>query len=444
MSRTVVLDPMYISAESLKGLPQLLSPTRKESYQTISNDIEVENWLSEVGLSMYVDVFLTNFGEHGSRLLSRKRLGLVRITDLPKMGITQFHHQKTLMEHIRHTLQFEFNSPIRKREVQKKMSAGNLTGDKIGKIGKLPDIPEYGGSAQDKKKQYADHGRRAGPVRRRSFDKNVWQSISKLRTSDATSLAAVEALREGNFEAAEKMDEKTARRRRRRSFDPEGAGSKNKADEYGNKVHSLGLMTQELHELQNRHLNKLKKLVKCEHAIILFLNETSRELLMVTEGGVWFRLAPGSGLAGYAVHHGEAVHSTTPYEDARFNTNLDEKTGWKTRNVICHPLRGMRGGGLVIGAIQCSNKEGAEDFDSSDQEHLALACQKIADELHVHYHDLLHIAEAMTGMSIFVPEKGGHSYFAKDGEGRSLTQTTAASRAASREFHQGVSEPVWR
>ena len=184
---------------------------------------------------------MANFGDGSSRLLSRKRLGVVRLDHLPKMGITQFHHQKVVMEHIRHTLLFEFNSPIRKREVQTKMQASGVGANAAFVVGMLPEIPEFrGGGGEDKNKKFAEHTKKAAPTRRRSFDKNVWNSISKLRTSDQASLEAVEALRSGNYEAAEKMENQSQeRRRRRKSFgeDPSLDSSRlHKAQEYGNKV----------------------------------------------------------------------------------------------------------------------------------------------------------------------------------------------------------------
>ena len=460
--QTLSLDPLYLSSSESAaswraGLPTLLSPVRAKADAVVVNDIDAENWLSEIAMSQYLEVFLVNFSDSNSRLLNRKRLAQVRMDYLPKMGITQYSHQRLIMEHIRHTLQFEFNSPIRKREVQAKMQTANpasVTGG-VGKfkVGKLPEIPERQSSSEHAAggggKKFADHHKQAAPTRRRSFDKNVWQSITKLRTNDASSLVAVEALRGGQYDMAEKMESKhNERRRRRRSFgeDPTlDSSGRHKGHAYGNAVHSYGLMQQELHELQTTHLAKLRRLVKCEHASIYFINEKTRELLLVSEGGIWFRIAHGSGIAGYCVEHGETVNVQEAYNDPRFNSNLDEKTGWRTRNILCQPLRGQRGGGAVIGAVQCINKDPKEgtEFDASDAEHLAVCCQRIADDLHVHFQDLLHIAENVAGIAVFVSEKGGNTHV-RGGEEHKVTQPTAASTAGSRAKDTHVSEPVWK
>ena len=200
-------------------------------------------------------------------------------------------------------------------------------------------------------------------------------------------------------------------------------------------------MQKELQELQSNHLAKLKKLVRCEHASIYFLNDRTKDLLLVTEVGIWFRLAPGSGIAGYCVDHGEAICLSDAYSDPRFNSNLDEKTGWKTKSILCQPLRGQRGGGIVIGAVQCINKQDGAEFDSSDEEHLAVCCQRIADELHIQFQELLQIAEHVSGIAIMVGEKGGHGHMRS--EEHKITQSTFASVAGTRKKDIHVSEPVW-
>jgi hypothetical protein len=41
-----------------------------------------------------------------------------------------------------------------------------------------------------------------------------------------------------------------------------------------------------------------------------------------------------------------------------FIRNMDIKTGFRTRSILCQPIRGMRGGGAIIGVIQMLNKIG--------------------------------------------------------------------------------------
>jgi SAM domain (Sterile alpha motif) len=77
-------------------------------------------WLQEIGLEQYVECFQVNFTIGGS-YLSRKLLATVRLQDFSKMNIQIFEHQKLLLRHIEHSLQYSFNDPNRKRELSEIM-----------------------------------------------------------------------------------------------------------------------------------------------------------------------------------------------------------------------------------------------------------------------------------------------------------------------------------
>ena len=76
------------------------------------------------------------------------------------------------------------------------------------------------------------------------------------------------------------------------------------------------------------------------------------------------RLPIGKGLAGYVAKTGETVNIPDAYKDPRFNPEIDRRSGYKTRNVLCMPLRNKDGG--IVGVFQFLNKrEGA--FGSDDE-----------------------------------------------------------------------------
>jgi hypothetical protein len=75
---------------------------------------------------------------------------------------------------------------------------------------------------------------------------------------------------------------------------------------------------------------------------------------------------------------------------------MDLKTGFKTRDIMCQPIRGMRGGGAIIGVIQMLNKIGGT-FDAADEEMLATFTTKVADMLSMRFMDLVNIADKFSG-----------------------------------------------
>ncbi|MFC1533133.1 HD domain-containing phosphohydrolase [Thermodesulfobacteriota bacterium] len=60
------------------------------------------------------------------------------------------------------------------------------------------------------------------------------------------------------------------------------------------------------------------------------------------------------GIIGLCVLTGQLINVTNAYEDPRFNSEIDEVTGFRTDSVLCAPFFGK--GGKVIGAIELLSK----------------------------------------------------------------------------------------
>ena len=81
--------------------------------------------------------------------------------------------------------------------------------------------------------------------------------------------------------------------------------------------------------------------------------------------------------------------------------NVDKKTGFKTRNILCQPVRGNRGGGPIAGVVQMMNKRNG-DFDETDEETLSKCVQHVADLLSERFQELTYLAEKFTGKDLLV------------------------------------------
>ena len=83
---------------------------------------------------------------------------------------------------------------------------------------------------------------------------------------------------------------------------------------------------------------------------------------------------------------------------AVWRRNMDVKTGFRTRSILCQPVRGMRGGGAIIGVIQMLNKKGGDGtFDANDEEMLSTFTEKVADMLSARFSNLIDIADKFSG-----------------------------------------------
>ena len=77
------------------------------------------------------------------------------------------------------------------------------------------------------------------------------------------------------------------------------------------------------------------------------------------------RLPLGQGLAGQSALTGETINVPDAYADARFDRNVDLRTGFRTLNMLVVPVWGSDGQS-VVGVIQALNKRNGA-FERRDQ-----------------------------------------------------------------------------
>ena len=88
----------------------------------------------------------------------------------------------------------------------------------------------------------------------------------------------------------------------------------------------------------------------------------------------------GKGIVGASIENNEVIRISEPYEDERFNQEIDKQTGYLTKSILCMPV--TNGNGKVIGAYQAINKIGQKEFSEQDAKYLSMAavfCGKILE-----------------------------------------------------------------
>eukprot|EP00929_Paragymnodinium_shiwhaense_P040967 TRINITY_DN2130_c0_g2_i1.p1 TRINITY_DN2130_c0_g2~~TRINITY_DN2130_c0_g2_i1.p1 ORF type:complete len:820 (+),score=119.48 TRINITY_DN2130_c0_g2_i1:72-2531(+) len=111
-----------------------------------------------------------------------------------------------------------------------------------------------------------------------------------------------------------------------------------------------------LEQVLSKIMGEAKKLVGAEVASV-FLVDTQRQELYstVNSTGGELRIPINAGIAGHVASTGEPVIIHDTYSDKRsFCKRVDRKTGFKTRGMICVPLKVRKLG--VIGVVQLINK----------------------------------------------------------------------------------------
>lgn len=127
-----------------------------------------------------------------------------------------------------------------------------------------------------------------------------------------------------------------------------------------------------------RDLDRLLSLIKTETEQALEADRCTVFIYDRDRNELWSRIATGMdtseeirfpahlGLAGYVAKTGEVVNIRHAYEDPRFNPEIDKKTGYQTRNILCMPMRNRKM--EIIGVFQVLNKR--RDFFTKVDEDL--------------------------------------------------------------------------
>ena len=115
------------------------------------------------------------------------------------------------------------------------------------------------------------------------------------------------------------------------------------------------------------NLDTLLTIIAKEINLALNADRCTVFLLDTEKNELWSKVALGMdlkeirfdaklGLAGYVVQTGETINIQDVYKDKRFNKEIDIQTGYKTKSILCMPIRNMSH--EIIGAFQVLNKKG--------------------------------------------------------------------------------------
>lgn len=136
--------------------------------------------------------------------------------------------------------------------------------------------------------------------------------------------------------------------------------------------------TLSLDKLLNVIMEKVTVLMHADRST-LFLTEDDGQALWskVIQGDRVheIRLRPGQGIAGWVAQTGKSVNIRDAYRDPRFNPDVDLRTGYKTRSILCQPIRNRDR--EIIGVIQVLNKSDGH-FTVEDENLLSALAAQVA------------------------------------------------------------------
>jgi Nif-specific regulatory protein len=150
------------------------------------------------------------------------------------------------------------------------------------------------------------------------------------------------------------------------------------------------------------------RLLNCDRSSIFLWDKDRNEVEARPALGVKgssLRIPAGEGIVGETLKTGKAICVENAYDDPRFNQEVDRKSGYRTRNLICVPLRDAQNN--VVGAFEGINQNENRPFSEDDIECLTqLGTQAAVALRNLQERNLLHrsnsqLAEQVTkGVSL--------------------------------------------
>jgi putative nucleotidyltransferase with HDIG domain len=134
-------------------------------------------------------------------------------------------------------------------------------------------------------------------------------------------------------------------------------------------------------EIRRRAMEAATRLMKAEVGSLLLVDEEKRQLnfeVALGDREEDIKMIPlnfGEGIAGWVAQQGKPLIVNSPGKDPRFFRGVDERTEFKTRNIICVPVKVKE---KVIGVLEAINKKGRGKFDKGDLSLLTSLADQVA------------------------------------------------------------------
>ena len=113
-------------------------------------------------------------------------------------------------------------------------------------------------------------------------------------------------------------------------------------------------------------IHKLTEAMKAERTSLYIIDEENQEVWSkVAEQVEEIRLPFGHGVCGRVAQTGETINVKDARELSYFNPELDKKNNFRTRSMLCMPIRNRSG--KRIGIVQVINKINGNEFHRADE-----------------------------------------------------------------------------
>ena len=127
----------------------------------------------------------------------------------------------------------------------------------------------------------------------------------------------------------------------------------------------------EMSELFSAVMGHAKELMEVDRSTLFMVDGRRRVMYTIVADGAAPIIIPcDKGLAGAAFRTRSLVNIADAYEDDRFNPEVDLKSGYRTKSVLCFPILNSKD--EVVAILQLINKLTGLRFNKTDEESRSL------------------------------------------------------------------------
>ncbi|GMI35058.1 hypothetical protein TeGR_g12913 [Tetraparma gracilis] len=381
--------------------------------------------LGPLDMLEYSEALLVNLATPNGKALSAAKLGNVKCQHLSMMGITDFSTQRKIMARIKTLLA---PAPEPKAEEEKggdedkeeRLAAAAKSKGRRGS-GARSERRSFERRASFDRKQQMDKinrmraekdgeakSEKLDGMRRRSFDKDnakkekseIMKDVEKNMLEDEhaedrmnsrpqrKSLSGKTAIGMRFTESNDKTDER--------------ARNKDRAWAYGNSAQRAAKADDGLARIGAKVMREFKEECVCDRSSLMFFDSINSEMFFYSHEQR-FKFDMSKGIAGYVAMTGEVVNVPDAYADSRFNQDMDKQTGFKTKSILCAPIKSRSQDG-VVAVIQMLNKRSSDgehaEFTEADENVIRNCAFKVSEALDLQYQTLVNAQIDMERISL--------------------------------------------
>ncbi|NET10436.1 MAG: GAF domain-containing protein, partial [Symploca sp. SIO2B6] len=148
--------------------------------------------------------------------------------------------------------------------------------------------------------------------------------------------------------------------------------------EFQHYLHAIDMLNNEsmdgfLEQILEAFTLKIGQVLNADRTTIFLVDEAQDELWAKVAQGEGderltqeIRMPKDAGIAGHVAMTGQALNIPDAYQHPLFNYRIDQKTGYRTRNILCMPVFNTANTDIVA-VVQLLNKKGDHPFDPADE-----------------------------------------------------------------------------